>query len=101
MIGTGNIGEYLSLNSDEQNTYISIDGGRNWEMVAKGSHIYEVGDHGGIILMASDQIATNEILYSWDEGASWSKYKFTDEPVEIMNIITEPSNVATTFLIVA
>lgn len=33
---------------------MSIDGGRSWDEVAKGSHIYEVGDHGGIIVMAND-----------------------------------------------
>lgn len=54
MIGTGNIGQYLSDKPDEINTYISIDGGRNWDQIARGSHIYEVGDHGGIIVMCSD-----------------------------------------------
>ena len=37
------------------NTYLSIDGGYNWKEIAIGSHIYEVSDHGGLIVMAKDQ----------------------------------------------
>ena len=58
----------------------------------KGSHIYEIGDHGGLIVMASDQEATNTIYYSWDEGLSWEEFKFSENPIEVTNIIIEPSN---------
>ena len=58
----------------------------------KGSHIYEIGDHGGLIVMASDQEATNIILYSWDEGLSWEEFIFSEESIEVTNIIIEPSN---------
>lgn len=33
---------------------MSRDGGLNWYEIAKGSHIYEIGDHGGVIVLASD-----------------------------------------------
>ena len=54
IIGTGNVGNYLSLNPDEINTYLSRDGGLNWFEIRKGSHIYEMGNHGGIIVMANN-----------------------------------------------
>lgn len=54
IMGTGNVGDYLSSRHDEINTYLSRDGGLTWFEVAKHSHIYEIGDHGGLIVMASD-----------------------------------------------
>ena len=67
LIGTGNVGNYLSNRKDEINTYLSRDAGLTWFeviyskniylfsfKVMKGSHIYEIGDHGGLIVMASD-----------------------------------------------
>jgi len=70
-LATGNVGSNLVSRADQFNTYISRDGGLNWFEIRKGSHIYEMGDHGAIIVMASDQRATDTILYSWDEGLSW------------------------------
>ena len=37
--------------------------------------------------------------YSWDEGLHWEEFFFSETPVEITNIITEPSNTATRFII--
>jgi hypothetical protein len=54
IIGCGNVGQYLSLKPDEVNTYLSRDGGLSWFEISKGSHIYEIGDHGGLIVMASN-----------------------------------------------
>jgi len=34
----------------------------------KGSFIYEIGDHGGLLLMASDDQPTTSLFYSWNEG---------------------------------
>ena len=70
-MATGNVGDYLSEREDEINTYLSRDGGLTWSEVKNGSYIYEVGDHGGLIVMAEDQKATDTIFYSWDEGLSW------------------------------
>ena len=68
IIGVGNVGIYLSERQNEVNTYFSRDAGQNWLEIKKGSHIYEIGDHGGIIIMADDTNKTDKIIYSWDEG---------------------------------
>jgi len=44
--------------------------------------------------MASDQKATNKIYYTLDEGLTFDFVEFWDQDVEIVNIITEPSNLA-------
>ena len=51
----GNVGEELErIKNDRINTYFSRDGGLTWAEVHKGSHIYEFGDHGGLIVMAKN-----------------------------------------------
>ena len=98
-MGTGNVGKYLASRPDQINTYLSRDSGLTWFEVKKGSHIYEFGDHGGIIVMANDQKATNKLYYTLDEGLTFDFVEFWDQEVEIVNIITEPSNVAKRFLV--
>ena len=99
ILSTGNVGYHLAQKADEINTYLSRDGGLTWSEIAKGSHIYEVGDHGGIIVMANDQVATDTILYSWNEGLTFDEFKFTDNPIEIDNIIIEPTNTGVSFIL--
>ena len=58
-MAVGNLGQSLNrLHPDQINTYLSRDGGMTWEEVKKGSHIYEFGDHGGLIVMANNLEAT-------------------------------------------
>jgi hypothetical protein len=99
IMATGNIGTSLSDNQDEINTYFSRDAGLSWFEVAKGSHIYEFGDHGGLIVMANDIKATDTIYYSWNEGMTWSPFKFSDKKLEIDNIIIEPSATSQKFMV--
>ncbi len=49
--------------------------------------------------MASDQEATNKIYYSWDEGLSWEEFLFSEDKIEVTNIIIEPSNTSQKFII--
>jgi hypothetical protein len=99
VIGTGNVGSYLANREDEINTYLSRDAGSSWFEVKKGSHIYEIGDHGSIIVIAPDQAATDEVYYSWNEGLTWETLKISEDPIEVTNIITEPSNKAEKFMV--
>ena len=70
-MSTGNIGESLRKEEDVTHTYLSKDGGLTWNEVHREPMIYEFGDHGGIIIMASLIKDSNEILYSWNEGEKW------------------------------
>lgn len=36
------------------NTYLSRDGGLSWVEIKKGSYIYEISNHGGLIVMSKD-----------------------------------------------
>jgi Sortilin, neurotensin receptor 3, len=62
---------------------MSRDGGLTWFEIAKGSHIYEISDHGGLIIMADDQKAVNKIHYSWNEGISWNEVVISEDPIDV------------------
>jgi len=99
IIANGNVGRYLSHDHESVSTFLSRDGGFTWFEIRKGSHIYEIGDHGALILIADDQNPTKEILYSWDEGMTWETLKISDEKFLIKNIIIEPSSTSQHFVI--
>ena len=96
IIGNGNVGHYLS---SEVATFMSRDGGLSWFEVRKGSHIYEIGDQGGLILIAEDQHPTNKILYTYDEGLTWEEVQISEEKFTIKNIIIEPSSKSHYFIV--
>ncbi|KRX00018.1 hypothetical protein PPERSA_05520 [Pseudocohnilembus persalinus] len=100
VMATGNIGQSLQFKQDQVNTYLSRDAGLTWYEVRKGSYMYEFSDHGGLIIMAQNQQETNTVLYTWDEGLTWNTLQFIQQPIEVTNIITEPSNIGQRFLII-
>eukprot|EP01006_Ploeotia_vitrea_P035092 TRINITY_DN65833_c8_g1_i1.p1 TRINITY_DN65833_c8_g1~~TRINITY_DN65833_c8_g1_i1.p1 ORF type:complete len:891 (+),score=515.98 TRINITY_DN65833_c8_g1_i1:350-2674(+) len=99
IMGTGMVGSYLHASMSEINTYLSRDAGLSWYEVNKGSHIYEFGDHGGLIVMAYDEGETDTVLYSWDEGITWTPLKISDAPMQVENIIIEPEATSQQFVV--
>lgn len=99
IMATGTVGSFLQENIDRINTYLSRDAGLTWYEVAKGSHIYEFGDHGGLIVMAYDEGETDTVLYSWDQGESWKELKISESPLQVENIIIEPEATALQFVV--
>jgi hypothetical protein len=99
LMATGCVGDRLCFREGTINTYLSRDGGHEWYEVAQGSHIYEFGDHGGLIVMAFDEKPVASILYSWNEGVTWESYDISEIPVLVDNIMIEPGATATRFLV--
>jgi len=99
ILANGNIGRYLSRDNESVSTFLSRDGGLNWFEIRKGSHIYEIGDHGALILIADDQNPTTEIYYSWDEGLTFEPLKISEEKFVIKNIIIEPTSTSQHFVV--
>ena len=98
ILGNGNIGKYLSFNDEEIHTYLSRDGGLSWSGVRKGPHVYEIGDYGGLIVMAETSKITDKILYSWDEGETFQEIILNTKFL-VKNIIIEPSSTRQHFVI--
>lgn len=93
VLATGNLGKRLS-DDDQKNLYLSRDGGMTWKSIRAGAYIYEIGDHGAILVIAKHTQAVTEVEFSWDEGTTWTTFKIADEPVWIQNIIIEPNSLS-------
>ena len=94
MLATGNLGRRLTSNDSPKNLYISRDGGLTWKSTKPGSYIYEIGDHGALIVIAKKNQPTTDIEFSWDEGLTWETLKISEKSMYIENIIIEPNSVS-------
>lgn len=99
ILATGSVSKHLSNVPGLINTYFSRDGGLTWEEVAKGSHIYEISNHGALLVMIKDQEATNKLLYSWDQGREWHEYVFSKTSINVQNVITDPASTSQHFIV--
>ncbi|GEQ66727.1 hypothetical protein JCM33374_g390 [Metschnikowia sp. JCM 33374] len=100
LIGVGNVGESLKPYK-ESSTFISADGGVTWKEVSKGVFMWEYGDRGTILLLVNAVDATDEFLFSTDDGNTWQKHKFADKPVFVRDLATVPTDTARKFVIFA
>lgn len=91
MFGIGNVGEYLGSAMDAD-TYMTNDAGINWLQVKKGSNMWAFLDQGSIVVLVDDKQKTDTLSYSRDEGKTWSPYKFSDSPLQIIDLTTVPSD---------
>lgn len=93
ILATGVVGDYYTedMATDEVGTFFSRDAGRSWKEISKGSSIYEISDHGALIVVASEGIKTDQVQYSWDEGLSWETAKLP-APMEVTSIRTDPKS---------
>ena len=73
VLGTGNTGPRLTDNNAKKALYLSRDGGLNWKQIRDGCHIYEIGDHGAILVIAPKGVPSHHVEFSWDEGETWEK----------------------------
>eukprot|EP01022_Parablepharisma_sp_SALTPOND_P013690 TRINITY_DN183_c0_g1_i3.p1 TRINITY_DN183_c0_g1~~TRINITY_DN183_c0_g1_i3.p1 ORF type:complete len:882 (+),score=44.54 TRINITY_DN183_c0_g1_i3:646-3291(+) len=102
ILATGNIGGNRLHEGFARNVYLSRDGGLTWLEIAKGPHVYDMADHGGLIIMSrlySNNQHKVSILYSWNEGSSWQKIKLTTKNATIEDIFTEPDSITQHFLV--
>jgi hypothetical protein len=64
-----------------------------------GTHIYEIGDHGALIVISRKDGPTNFIEFSWDEGETWEHLQISERDVFIENIIIEPNSISQQFMV--
>ncbi|KAI1004973.1 Vacuolar protein sorting/targeting protein 10 [Podosphaera aphanis] len=96
MLGTGNVGEFLTAEAD---TFITADAGLTWKSVKKGPYLWEFGDQGAIIVIVSEKTPTKFIYYSTDEGNTWTEYEFYRNELEVVDLSTVPSDNSRNFII--
>ncbi|KAJ1542195.1 vacuolar protein sorting/targeting protein PEP1, partial [Cladochytrium tenue] len=98
MLAVGNPGSSLASYTD-CNTYLTKDAGRNWVEVNRDAQKWAIGDHGGLIILVNDEVPTDILQYSYDYGSTWNKFIFSDHPIRILSVGTEPASTSLTFLI--
>ncbi|KAI9729782.1 MAG: vacuolar protein sorting/targeting protein PEP1 [Claussenomyces sp. TS43310] len=98
MMAVGNVGEFLGPYA-EADTFMTTDAGITWKAVKKGSYLWEYGDQGSLIVIASDRVTTNVVYFSRNEGDTWEEFKFAEEAVDIKDITTVPSDNSRNFVL--
>jgi hypothetical protein len=102
MLGTGNVGTYLRERLDEVNTYFSRDAGWTWSLFSYGSHSYDITNHGALVLLVDNVEATNQLVFSWNEGQTWNTCNFSDPrsgSIEVEGVTSEPGALRPEFLL--
>ena len=98
MMGTGNVGEYLT-SLDDADTFMTSDAGITWKAAKKGRYMWEFGDQGSILVLVKEKQSTNTIHYSLNEGDTWLDYQFADHEVDVFDLTTVPSDNSRNFLL--
>ncbi|KAF8325469.1 Oligoxyloglucan reducing end-specific cellobiohydrolase [Cantharellus anzutake] len=86
MIAVGNVGEHL-VDYKDSDTFLTRDGGFQWEEIHKDAHMFEFGDSGSVLVLVNDEGPTDKVLYSTNEGTSWKEYQFGDS-IRAASIVT-------------
>ncbi|XP_034995003.2 LOW QUALITY PROTEIN: sortilin-related receptor [Zootoca vivipara] len=96
IIATGSVGKNMA---NKMNVYISSSAGVRWKEVLSGPHYYSWGDHGGILMAVTQGTETNQLKYSTNEGETWKVFTFSEKPVFVYGLLTEPGEKSTIFTI--
>jgi len=98
-VATGNVGDSLDKQWKVLNTFMTIDGGLSWKEITKGQYFVDIGDHGGIILLADNLVPTTEILYTLDFGNTFTSCNITDSPLDVRIILSVPTEISRKFIV--
>ncbi len=101
ILATGNTGKALLHKQFTRNVYLSRDGGLTWREIAKGPHVYDLADHGGLIVLsklAGSGRKGVSVKYSWNEGTSWESLQISPKNGTMEDVFTEPDSSTQHFL---
>jgi len=101
ILANGNVGKYRLNGWYDRDIYLSRDGGVSWTQIGKGPHVYDMSDHGGLLMMGKLHLTTKHyasLLYSWNMGKTWNKLRVSSVNSTLYDIFTDPNSVSQTFL---
>lgn len=99
MVATGNVGPYLTEKKDAS-TFLTTDGGFTWKEIKSEPYMWEFGDRGSILVLVKPG-KTNKVIFSLNNGKSWSEFKFNEEEINVVDIATVPSDNSRKFVVFA
>lgn len=92
-ISDGMVGQCLDLNAKSYGTYVTWDGGASFVTMSKEPLIYEVSNHGALVVGAQIKTLTNQFVYTSDMGTTFQTCMFTKaSSVVVDNILTRSFN---------
>uniref|UniRef100_A0ABM0M9V2 Sortilin-related receptor-like n=1 Tax=Saccoglossus kowalevskii TaxID=10224 RepID=A0ABM0M9V2_SACKO len=94
IMASGTVGTSIK---DNPAVFISTTAGVEWFEVLKDNYYYAFGDHGGLIVAVKQYGPTDEIRYSWNEGETWNTLTFSEEQIQVYDVMTEPGEHTTVF----
>lgn len=97
MLATGNVGRSLRAYR-ECDTFFTRDGGFTWQELHKGTHKWEFGAHGSLIVLVDDEHITDTLKYTFDQGLSWHTHRFSPA-LRVRTIDTVPEDTQRKFVL--
>ena len=92
----GKVGTNFPTNPKDKGLYVYMtrDGGRTWEAILKGRHIFQATDYGRQVLsrLTEKFTSASELEYSGDFAKTFTDVTFTDTPIMVDGILTEPGS---------
>ncbi|XP_051544146.1 sortilin isoform X2 [Myxocyprinus asiaticus] len=90
VIAHGGVGD--SISATRPDVYVSGDGGYTWWGTLRGPHHYSILDSGGLIVAveAHRDRQISSMKFSTDEGQCWNIFNFTDHPIFLAGLASEP-----------
>jgi hypothetical protein len=92
-ITSGMVGDCLDTKAATYGTFYTSDGGANWVEVSSKPLIYEVSNHGALVVGSPIKQLTNEFTYTVDNGKTFNTCTFNaSTTVMVNNILTRSFN---------
>eukprot|EP00826_Nyctotherus_ovalis_P055705 TRINITY_DN7426_c0_g1_i11.p1 TRINITY_DN7426_c0_g1~~TRINITY_DN7426_c0_g1_i11.p1 ORF type:complete len:806 (-),score=246.22 TRINITY_DN7426_c0_g1_i11:25-2442(-) len=102
ILANGNVNKYRLNEWYSRDIYLSRDGGVSWSQIGQGPHVYDMADHGALLMMGKLHLTTKHyasLLYSWNVGKSWNKLRISSTNSTLYDIFTDPNSIIQTFLV--
>lgn len=102
ILATGNLGRTRNPSTSVRRVYMSRDGGLRWTEAAKEEHVYEVADHGGLVLMGQLDTGDKDLVslaFTWNGGTTWENFDIHKKNTSIEDIFTEPNATSQRFIL--
>jgi len=102
ILASGNVGKARNSKDNQRRIYMSRDGGVNWSEIAREMHVFDIADHGALVIMSklySPGKVNASLFYSWNEGKTWETINITRPNTIIDDILSEPQSISQNFLL--
>eukprot|EP00826_Nyctotherus_ovalis_P020499 TRINITY_DN16449_c0_g3_i1.p1 TRINITY_DN16449_c0_g3~~TRINITY_DN16449_c0_g3_i1.p1 ORF type:complete len:817 (-),score=226.63 TRINITY_DN16449_c0_g3_i1:147-2597(-) len=102
ILASGNYGKARKNKDENKKLYMSRDGGLRWTEIGKGMHVFDIADHGALVIMSKLYAAGKKnatLMYSWNEGKTWENINITHPNSLIDDVFSEPRSISQNFLL--